>query len=393
MPLIQDCPSCGSQDISAFYQIQDMPVHSVLLLSSREEALHFPACDVSLGFCGSCGFIFNMTYDPGLLSYSARYEGTQAFSATFNIFHKKLAERLIERYDLREKNILEIGCGQGEFLILLCELGNNRGIGFDPAYDLEKEESEYRSRITFIPDFYSEKYADRKADFVCCKMTLEHISQTSLFMQTVRRAIGGRFETIVFFQVPNVRRILDELAFWDVYYEHSSYFSLGSLARLFRNCGFNVLDLWLDYDDQYVMIEAKPSSGDKSHALPQENDLDELVKEIDHFTAHLGKMIGAWKEKIQDWIKARKKIVIWGASSKGVAFLNTLKIKDGCDYAVDINPYKRGTFIAGTGQQIVSPSFLKEYKPDVVIVMNPVYCSEIQEELDRFGLNCRLFPV
>ena len=38
------------------------------------------------------------------------------------------------RYDLREKDILEIGCGKGEFLTLLADLGNNRCIGFDPGY-------------------------------------------------------------------------------------------------------------------------------------------------------------------------------------------------------------------------------------------------------------------
>ena len=62
------------------------------------------------------------------------------------------------------------------------------------------------------------------------------------------------------FELPDVRRVLDEVAFWDVYYEHCSYFSAGSLARLFRATGFEVLDLALDYDDQYLLLEARPSA-------------------------------------------------------------------------------------------------------------------------------------
>jgi hypothetical protein len=85
--------------------------------------------------------------------------------------------------------------------------------------------------------------------------------------------------------------------------------------------------------------------------------------------------------------------VLWGAGSKGVAFLTTLDIRHEIEYAVDINPHKHGTFMAGTGQQIVAPEFLKGYRPDIVIVMNPIYCNEIQRELDRMGIGVEVRPV
>ena len=74
-------------------------------------------------------------------------------------------------------------------------------------------------------------------------------------------------------------------------------------------------------------------------------------------------------------------------SSKGVAFLTTLgQSLDDIAYAVDINPIKTGTFMAGTGQEIVAPAFLKAYQPDVVIIMNPVYRDEISRDLQVMGL-------
>jgi hypothetical protein len=69
-----------------------------------------------------------------------------------------------------------------------------------------------------------------------------------------------------------------------------------------------------------------------------------------------------------------------------VAFLTTLDVRDGVDYAVDVNPRRSGTFIAGTGQQIVAPEFLAQYRPDVVIVMSPIYLPEIRAQLDRLGV-------
>ena len=58
-----------------------------------------------------------------------------------------------------------------------------------------------------------------------------------------------------------------------------------------------------------------------------------------------------------------------------------------------VNPYKHGKFIPGNGQEIVGPEFLADYKPDRVVVMNPIYCKEIRTELDRLGVQTQLYPV
>ena len=59
-------------------------------------------------------------------------------------------------------------------------------------------------------------------------------------MRLVRGSIGDRPQVTVFFELPDMERVLVEQAFWDIYYEHCSYFTLGSLARLFRRTGFDV---------------------------------------------------------------------------------------------------------------------------------------------------------
>ena len=45
--------------------------------------------------------------------------------------------------------------------------------------------------------------------------------------------IGDRGTTVLF-ELPDVACVLEDVRFWDLYYEHCSYFSLGSMARLFR---------------------------------------------------------------------------------------------------------------------------------------------------------------
>jgi hypothetical protein len=53
------CPSCCGDQVGTFYEALSAPVNSVLLLSSREQALTFPTGDVRLAFCEACGFIYN----------------------------------------------------------------------------------------------------------------------------------------------------------------------------------------------------------------------------------------------------------------------------------------------------------------------------------------------
>ncbi len=387
------CPSCGATGMSVFYAVPQVPVHSVLLLATRAEALNYPRGDIALAFCSHCGFIANVAFDPRMHEYSSKYEETQGFSPTFNAFHRKLAEQLITRYDLRGKQVIEIGCGKGEFLTLLCEMGHNRGIGIDPAYVSERNQSAVKDQIIFIKDLYSEKYAHYHGDFICCKMTLEHIQDVAGFLGIVHRSIGDRSDTVVFFQIPEVRRILRDVGFWDIYYEHCSYFSKGSLARLFRRCGFAVLDLWTDYDDQYLMIEARPATGQPVPLLAEEDDLDALAHDVAYFVANYQRIQEQWKRYLRAMHQQGQRVVLWGSGSKGVAFLTTLGIQDEIEYTVDINPYKHGMYMAGTGQEIVGPEFLRTYRPDVVIVMNPVYRPEIQRDLEQMNLYPDLLTV
>jgi SAM-dependent methyltransferase len=387
------CPSCISIGMTVFHIFKNVPVNSVLNLKTREQAVGFPRGDIVLGFCENCGFISNVAFDSALLEYSAEYESTQSFSPTYSSFARRQAEQLIERHDLRGKDLLEIGCGNGEFLAMLCELGDNRGLGFDPAYVEGRISGSKNLNIEFIKDYYSEKYSKYKTDFLYCKMTLEHIHNTGEFIGMVRNSIGDHKNTFVFFQVPDVARILQDCAFEDIYYEHCSYFSPGSLARLFRSRDFDVLNLTNDYDGQYVMIDTKPLNGQPGKTLEEEADLEKFKMLVAEFPSKFQRKISQWRESLDRIKLDGKSAVIWGSGSKGVTFLITMGIREEIQYVVDINPHRQGTFMAGTGHEIVSPEFLKNFKPDVVIVMNAIYKNEIRQDLTRMGLSPEILTL
>lgn len=380
------CPVCMSKDVWSFFELFGIPVHCNLLWPTREEALQAPRGDMRLGFCKDCEHIFNLAFDPALVAYKQDYENSLHFSPRFQEYAGSLAMRLVERYDLRGKDIIEIGCGQGDFLRLLCQLGGNRGVGFDPSYVPGREGPETTGQVTVVQDFYSERYADYGADFVCCRHVLEHVQCPREMLTSVRRAAGARAGMVVFFEVPNVWFTLGNLGIWDLIYEHCSYFSAHSLCHLFASCGFEVCDVSEAYEGQFLCIEAV-AAAERGMPRPYKGCQEKMVLAVAEFGDRYRDKVHHWQRTVREIVGAGRRAVIWGAGSKGVTFLNALQIRDHIQYAVDINPRKQDMYLPGTGQQIVSPEFLREVRPDVVIVMNAIYEDEIRQFTEGLGLD------
>jgi SAM-dependent methyltransferase len=379
------CTNCHNPDTEKFFVLKNAPVQSIVTISDYESAIAVPKKELTLTFCNNCGFIFNSTFDIFLDMYTKGYEDQQGFSATWMKFITDFTERFIEKYDVRNKNIIEIGCGKGDFLQIICKLGNNKGVGIDPAYVPGRLEE--NPNLRFIREFYSESHGDIPADVIVCRHTMEHIHDNHTFVKTIRKAIKNNPDVIVLIEVPSIVRILKINAFWDIFYEHCSYFSPGSLARLFRWNNFEILDNYLEYDNQYLFLEAKPSSGnDKSH--PAEESVAELKKYVDQFVVTVNDELGKWRERLLQMKKDNKKVVVWGGGSKSVGFLTHFNELDVIKHVVDINPHMQGNFIPGIGIQYVPPKFLESYEPDSVIIMNGVY----EREIEKMLLDMKLQP-
>jgi hypothetical protein len=385
------CPNCNHSDVADFFTVHDAPVHSLAIVKDYNEAMNIERKDITMALCHNCGFIFNSTFDTSLDYYTKGYEDQQGFSPTFLKFITGVTNRFIDKYDIRNKEVIEIGCGKGDFISLICELGNNKGIGIDPAWVPGRTKP--NPNVRFIKEFYSEEHGNLKADCICCRHTLEHIHGTGDFLKTIRKSIGTREDIMLFFEIPSIMRILKIQAFWDIFYEHCTYMSPGSLARLFRLNGFEVLDMYLEYDEQYLFIEAKPVNklSDKIH--PLEESIDELKYLTKVFTTKINETLELWRKRFAELREKKLKTVIWGGGSKSVGFLTHFDKEKVISHVIDINPHMKGNYIPGIGMQYSEPDFLKEFKPDVVIIMNSVYTEEIRKTLNEMGLNPTLIGL
>ena len=389
---------CGDTDVSVFFTMTGAPVFCNVLWPTRQSALAAPRSTITLGLCRTCGLIYNTSFDPLLLQYTQAYENSLSFSPRFQRYAEELALRLVERYRLYNKDIVEIGCGQGDFLSLLAAAGGNRGLGFDPSYDAAKTASTLGASVSILPEAYSEEYAARPADLVCCRHVLEHIAEPLGFMRGVRRAVGDRADTVVFFEVPNALHMLQQLCVWDIIYEHFAYFAPPALAYLFSASGFDVREISEEFGGQYLAAHVSPRDGAPTGGRAAGDDggrrgeIDHLVREAAVFGEAHRRVIAAWREKITREAGGGR-VVLWGAGSKGVTFSNLLRLGDAIPYIVDINPRKEGMFVAGSGQRIVQPDFLASYRPDIVVIMNAIYEKEIRGLIENLGLYPRYISI
>lgn len=359
-----------------------MPLIGCLFAHSLADALAAERGTLDLVQCHECTHIYNRAFEPERVRYVPGYENALGFSGHHRAQRTARVDQLIHNHRLKKKFVAEIGCGDAEFLSQLCNRGNNLGIGYDPSQISRTFQTGGGAVEVRSEDFTAQNR--NPVDFICALHVLEHLHELGDTLRHARKILKSAGAG--FFEVPNGRTIFAERHVWDLTYEHFSYFTPLSLQRALLDAGFSVSKIDSGFGDQYLYAEVM---ADNASAPPSiEEDLDDYRT----FPEAFASILTQWDGRISSLAADGRRIVLWGAGTKAVSFLNMLHISvdHGIKYIVDINPRKSGRFVPGTAQQIVPPEHLRIYRPDVVVAMNAEYVSEIQATLDSMSLQCQL---
>jgi len=390
-----NCPVCDSPRMKVFYRLADVPASCNFLWASKEAATNCPRGNIKLAFCPVCSFITNVALEPTKNVYTELYDNSLFYSTRFQDFTKQLAAELVQRFDIHNKAIIEIGGGKVDFLSELCKLGNNHGQRLNPFY-LQEETKYQRTNYSAvsIPKFQSDVYDRVEADFVFSYHELEHVNYPRKFLHNLRKMISRNPEVRVFFTVPNALTDLEGGCFEEIIYEHVSYFTPASLSFLFSRCGFNVLhveetkgDFGSIFIDATIRTQAKSSL--KSVSKPEISQIEDCVIS---FADKTNSIIEKNGRRIRQLLDQGKRVVMWGAGSRGVTLLNVFR--DLCiEYAVDVNPRKQGKYVPGTGQEIIAPTSLSDYQPDYIVLANSTYEKEIREIVNNLEIETEFITI
>jgi SAM-dependent methyltransferase len=381
----RDCPGCESTSLSAPFRLPRQPVVLNYRFRDAASASRVPRRDLTLVQCRRCGLIFNATFDTAAIPYDENYENRQSFSPAFTAHLEKLAGEIAARRRLRGAQVLEVGCGKGDFLRLFCALTGARGTGYDTSFE-PRDAPEPRG-VRFHRHHVTAADITTPFDLVVCRHVIEHVPETGAFLRDLHAIAVAAGDPLVVLETPRVEWIVEQLSLWDVFYEHCNYFPTTTLAHLCRLAGFKVLRQRRAFGAQYQVLElavARTKRTPQAPGIPKEARLSDFARRAEK---HLDALALRFTQESRGrgW-------AVWGAGAKGVALVNLLRgTRPSC--VVDSNPAKQGGVLPGTKIPIVAPLDPRLDRLGLILIANPNYAAEIRAVLKQRGFTGRVLTL
>ena len=233
-----NCPICNSSLIDI---LKESP-NSITSDSKMINEL------VSIAICHDCGNLFNSSGARNNIAdfYQNSYDLLgNSFQAETRIYetNKKLSLsdwRLKHLYSLnvlpKTGNILDIGCGKGNFLQTFNSLFPDWNLyGIESSTSSLSIAKNNLSNSIFYEGIYDKNLFDKKFDFIVALNVLEHIEDPKLFLENIFDDLNEN--GLVCFDVPNFK--VNPI---DVFiYDHLTHFTSETLVNLLQNVGFEIL--------------------------------------------------------------------------------------------------------------------------------------------------------
>lgn len=264
---------------------------------NEEEAKQSPKCKIEL--VNERGYITNRLHEDILFEdinqNTQYYIPYQDSSPTYLMHLQKVISYLTKGYEkhsgssFKECNIVELGCGNGQFIETLAEYGCKNLLGFDPAYNgnngLIKKGYFDKSKVPFT------------TDLIVLRHVLEHISDPYDFMINLEKQLDE--DCLVYIEVPNFDYIISNRAFYEITNMHCNYFTVSGLSKVAENVKHRLF-----FGDQYQGV---------LFSLKNMNSLSNLPYETVAFQGLISHIV-----YVRKWLISTGNIAVWGGGSKGI---------------------------------------------------------------------------
>jgi cyclopropane fatty-acyl-phospholipid synthase-like methyltransferase len=323
--------------------------------------------DLEVCQCSGCGLV-QLSNDP--VPYYKEVIRAAAFSEEMKDFRMKQFDGFIQKFSLKGKKVIEIGCGRGEYLSIMQQSGVD-------AHGLEHSEELVaqcvKNGLKVSKEFIqtgTHKLNDAPFNAFYILNFFEHLPDPNSTLQGIYNNLTD--DAIGLVEVPNFDMILKKRLFSEFICDHLFYFTRETLNITLRLNGFEIIDcneVWHEY-----IISAIVKKREK---------LD-----ISHFSKYQAQL----KNEIEEYIcrfkdKKVKKVAIWGAGHQALAIISLMNLADKIKYVVDSATFKQGKYTPATHLPIVSPDALDSDPVDAVIVMAAGYSDEVarivRQKFDR----------
>lgn len=232
MRKLKHCVACNSTDIYQTLYLEPTPLANDFQDEPQEETAKFP---LGLSRCKNCLHL-QLTYTvPEELLFEKEYPYVSGTSVIFRRHFEEYAKSVSADLFVPSR-ILDIGSNDGTLLAEFQKLGHET-LGIDPAKNVC--DIARANNIETINDFFSADVVPGTFDVITCNNCFAHTTKVREITQDVVKKLNPNGKFIIEF-VPEQMTMKN----WDnIYHEHVSYWSIGSLAKMFKEFGLTITDI------------------------------------------------------------------------------------------------------------------------------------------------------
>tara|TARA_R100000808_G_C2154617_1_gene165730 strand:+ start:4858 stop:5985 length:1128 start_codon:yes stop_codon:yes gene_type:complete len=357
---IKNCRICsGYLYDNPIFTLKNMPKSAQYLPTEKDLGVDLEVCQ-----CSKCGLV-QLNNEP--VPYYKEVIRATDVSEEMKTFRRKQFKSFIKEFKLKNKKVIEIGSGKGEYLELLNSCGvQGHGIEHKPESTYYCHDRNLNVYPIYL-DNPNSSIPNSPFDAFCILNFFEHIPNPNNTLEAISHNISD--EAIGLIEVPNFDMMIKHGLYSEFIGDHLFYFTEKTLSNTLERNGFDIVKsetIWYNYI--LSMTVKKRKTLDLSNFYIQQ---DKIAKELHEY-------INKFSEK---------RVAVYGAGHQALAVIALSDIGSKLKYIVDDATFKQGKFSPSSHVPIVSSSKLNQDPVDAVIIMAASYSDEVAQKLQNNHYN------
>ncbi len=387
-----NCRFCKTELDNVFIDLINSPASNSFL---TQEELNEPEVFYPLRVytCQKCFLVQVDEYKKSDKIFDSRYVYFSSYSTSWLKHAKEYTEMMTKRFSLgTSSRVVEIASNDG-YLLQYFKEQNIPVLGVEPTANTA--EVAQSKGIESVVDFFGVRLATElaaknlHADVLLGNNVLAHVPDILDFVGGMKILL--KREGVITMEFPHLMQLVDNNQFDTIYHEHFSYLSFTTVKAIFESQGLEMFDVEelpthggsLRIFAKHKEDASKKISGNVINMMTKEKQKGLL--DLKYYSGFSEKALKVKIDVLSFLAHAKrdgKTVAGYGAAAKGNTLLNYCGVKnDMISFVVDANPHKQNKFLPASHIPVVNESYLKERRPDYVLVLPWNLKDEITKQL------------